>query len=303
MDKVLGMAMNVVEFIGVDKSFGRTHALRDFSMGVAQGDVHGFLGPNGAGKTTAIRIMLGMYQQTKGQVMLFGDDPWRNATVLHRRLAYVPGDVALWPQLRGAEALAVLASMQGSVNQARQKQLIERFDLDVRKPCHTYSKGNRQKVALVAALAADVELLILDEPTSGLDPLMEVIFREAVQEAIQRGTTVLLSSHILSEVEQLCNQVTIVRAGQRILHGSLADLRAVATSQIIATLDPIDVQLSGVTEVQWQGRTLRCQVTNQAMADLMAQLAANGVQQLTVQPPTLEQIFMEHYQPTQERVS
>lgn len=297
------METNIVEFVGVDKVFGRTLALNNFSMNVAQGDVHGFLGPNGAGKTTAIRVLLGMYQQTKGQVTLFGDDPWRHATTLHRRVAYVPGDVALWPQLRGSEALAALASMQGSVDQHRQKQLVERFDLDVRKPCHTYSKGNRQKVALVAALAADVELLILDEPTSGLDPLMEVVFREAVQEAVQRGTTVLLSSHILSEVEQLCNQVTIVRAGQRILHGSLADLRAVATSQVIATLDPFDINIPGVTEVQWQGRTLRCQVTNQAMAELMARLAARGVQQLTVQPPTLEQIFMEHYQPTQERMS
>lgn len=297
------MATNVLEFVGVDKSFGRTQALNDFSMAVAHGDVHGFLGPNGAGKTTAIRVVLGMYQQTKGQVTLFGDDPWRHAPALHRRLAYVPGDVALWPQLRGAEALAVLASMQGSVNRTRQTQLIERFDLDVRKPCHTYSKGNRQKVALIAALAADVELLILDEPTSGLDPLMEVVFREAVHEAVQRGVTVLLSSHILSEVEQLCNQVTIVRAGQRILHGSLADLRNVATSQVIATLDPVDVQMPGVTDVQWQGRTLRCQVTNQALAGLMAQLAARGVTQLTVQPPTLEQIFMEHYQPTQERAS
>lgn len=297
------METNIVEFVGVDKVFGRTLALNNFSMNVAQGDVHGFLGPNGAGKTTAIRVLLGMYQQTKGQVTLFGDDPWRHATTLHRRVAYVPGDVALWPQLRGSEALAVLASMQGRVDQHRQKQLIERFDLDVRKPCHTYSKGNRQKVALVAALAADVELLILDEPTSGLDPLMEVVFREAVQEAVQRGTTVLLSSHILSEVEQLCNQVTIVRAGQRILHGSLADLRAVATSQVIATLDPFDINIPGVTEVQWQGRTLRCQVTNQAMAELMARLAARGMQQLTVQPPTLEQIFMEHYQPTQERMS
>jgi len=297
------MATNVLEFVGVDKSFGRTHALNDFSMAVAHGDVHGFLGPNGAGKTTAIRVVLGMYQQTKGQVTLFGDDPWRHAPALHRRLAYVPGDVALWPQLRGAEALAVLASMQGSVNRTRQTQLIDRFDLDVRKPCHTYSKGNRQKVALIAALAADVELLILDEPTSGLDPLMEVVFREAVHEAVQRGVTVLLSSHILSEVEQLCNQVTIVRAGQRILHGSLADLRNVATSQVIATLDPVDVQMPGVTDVQWQGRTLRCQVTNQALAGLMAQLAARGVTQLTVQPPTLEQIFMEHYQPTQERAS
>jgi ABC-2 type transport system ATP-binding protein len=297
------MATNVIEFVGVSKAFGRTQALSDFSMAVAQGDVHGFLGPNGAGKTTAIRVMLGMYQQTRGQVTLFGVDPWRNAPALHRRLAYVPGDVALWPQLRGAEALAVLAAMQGSVNQVRQTQLIDRFDLDVRKPCHTYSKGNRQKVALIAALAADVELLILDEPTSGLDPLMEVVFREAVHEAVQRGVTVLLSSHILSEVEQLCNQVTIVRAGQRMLHGSLADLRAVATSQVIATLNPIEIQLPGVTDVQWQGRTLRCQVTNQALSGLMAQLSARGVEQLTVQPPTLEQIFMEHYQPAQERAS
>jgi ABC-2 type transport system ATP-binding protein len=191
--------------------------------------------------------------------------------------------------------------MHGNTNRARQNVLIERFDLDVRKKSHTYSKGNRQKVALIAALACDVELLLLDEPTSGLDPLMEVVFRECVRDAQARGCTVLLSSHMLSEVEALCNQVTIVREGTRVVHGSLADLRSITTSQIVATLPVCDLSIiAGVSEIHWQGGTVRCQVTAAGLAPLMSFFATQGVQQLTVQPPSLEDVFLQHYQQTSE---
>ena len=291
------MATPVIDIVGLSKTFGRTKALQGFDLQVATGDVHGFLGPNGAGKTTTLRILLGMLHADAGQVTLLGGDPWRDAVALHTRLAYVPGDVALWPQLSGGEALDVLAQMHGNTNKARQKSLIERFDLDVRKKSHTYSKGNRQKVALIAALACDVELLLLDEPTSGLDPLMEVVFRDCVREAQARGCTVLLSSHMLSEVEALCNQVTIVRAGTRVVYGSLADLRSITTSQIVATLSVCDLTLiAGVSDIHWQGDTVRCHVTATGLAPLMSFIATHGVQQLTVQPPSLEEIFLQHYQ-------
>lgn len=295
------MSHTLIDIAGLTKNFGRNQALNSFDLQVATGDVHGFLGPNGAGKTTTLRILLGMLYADAGTVTLLGGDPWRDAVALHTRLAYVPGDVALWPQLTGGEALDVLAQMHGKTNKARQKSLIERFDLDVRKKSHTYSKGNRQKVALIAALACDVELLLLDEPTSGLDPLMEVVFRDCVREAQARGCTVLLSSHMLSEVEALCNQVTIVRAGTRVVHGSLADLRSLATSQIVATLPVCDLaQIAGVSDIDWQGDTVRCHVTAAGLAPLMSFLATQGVRQLTVQPPSLEEIFLQHYQHTPE---
>lgn len=295
------MAATVINITGLSKFFGRTYALNDFDLQVVAGDVHGFLGPNGAGKTTTLRILLGMLHADAGQVTLLGGDPWRDAVALHARLAYVPGDVALWPQLTGGEVLDLFAKMHGNTNVARQKTLIERFDLDVRKKSHTYSKGNRQKVALIAALACDVELLLLDEPTSGLDPLMEVVFRECVRDAQACGRTVLLSSHMLSEVEALCNQVTIVRAGTRVVHGSLADLRSMTTSQIVATLPVCDLStIAGVSDIHWQGATVRCQVTATGLAPLMSLLATQGVQQLTVQPPSLEDIFLQHYQQTTE---
>lgn len=286
----------MISLVGLVKSFGRVHALDGLDMRVETGEVHGFLGPNGAGKTTTLRVLLGMLRASAGAVQLLGGDPWRDAVALHKRLAYVPGDVALWPQLTGGEAIDVLCALHGSTNLARRQQLIQRFELDVRKRSHTYSKGNRQKVALIAALASDAELLLLDEPTSGLDPLMEVVFRECVHEAHARGCTVLLSSHILSEVEALCDRVTIVRAGKRVVHGSLADMRALATSRVVATLPPCDVAaIAGVSDVQWQGSTLRCQVTAAGMPALLALLAQQGAQQLTVQPPSLEEMFLQHY--------
>lgn len=290
------MPDTMISLIGVVKIFGRVRALDGLDMQVNAGEVHGFLGPNGAGKTTTLRVLLGMLHATAGQVQLLGGDPWRDAVTLHKRLAYVPGDVALWPQLTGGEALDVLSALHGSTNRARQQQLIQRFEVDVRKRSHTYSKGNRQKVALIAALSSDAELLLLDEPTSGLDPLMEVVFRDCVREAHARGCTVLLSSHMLSEVEALCDRVTIVRAGQRVVHGSLADMRALATSRVVATMAACDVAaIVGVSDVQWQGETVRCQVTAAGMSALLALLALQGAQQVTIQPPSLEDMFLQHY--------
>src|SRR6185436_19016792 len=211
---------------GLVKNFGRTRALDGLDLTVRTGEVHGFLGPNGAGKTTTIRVLLGLLRASGGRATLLGGDPWSDATALHRRLAYVPGDVTLWPNLSGGEVIDLLGRLRGGLNPQRRAELLERFDLDPRKKGRTYSKGNRQKVALVAALASDVELLILDEPTSGLDPLMESVFRQVIEDEQRRGDrTVLLSSHILAEVEALCDRVTIIRDGKAVETGTLSDLR------------------------------------------------------------------------------
>ena len=218
------------------KTFGATRALDDLDLDVAAGEVHGFLGPNGAGKSTTIRVLLGMLRKDSGDVRLFGGDPWRDAADLHRRLAYVPGDVVLWPQLSGGEVIDLLGRLRGGIDRTRRDELVERFELDPTKRGRSYSKGNRQKVALVAALASDVELLVLDEPTSGLDPLMEAVFQEQVEAFRQRGRTVLLSSHVLAEVERLCDRVSIIRAGRRVETGTLAELRHLTRTSISAEL-------------------------------------------------------------------
>jgi ABC-2 type transport system ATP-binding protein len=215
---------HAIETRGLVKSFGRTVALDRLDLGVERGEVHGFLGPNGAGKSTTIRVLLGLLRKDGGEARLLGADPWRDAVALHRRLAYVPGDVALWPNLSGGEAIDLLGALRGGVDRARRDELVDRFALDPTKKCSSYSKGNRQKVALVAGLAADVELYLLDEPTSGLDPLMEAVFQDVVREIAGRGGTVLLSSHILAEAEALCDRVSIVRAGRTVQSGSLVDL-------------------------------------------------------------------------------
>src|SRR4051794_15133411 len=221
---------------GLVKTFGATRALDGLDLDVGEGEVHGFLGPNGAGKSTTIRVLLGLLRADSGDVSLLGGDPWRDATALHRRLAYVPGDVTLWPNLTGGEAIDLLGRLRGGLDEARRAELLERFELDPTKKGRTYSKGNRQKVALVAALASDVELLILDEPTSGLDPLMEAVFRDCVADERCRGRTVLLSSHILSEVEALCDRVTIIRSGRTVESGSLDDMRHLTQITIEADL-------------------------------------------------------------------
>ncbi|WP_280491868.1 ABC transporter ATP-binding protein [Nocardia asiatica] len=288
---------DIIEVRGLRKTFGHVTALDGLDLTVAEGEIHGFLGPNGAGKSTTIRVLLGILRATGGQARLFGRDPWADAVALHRDLAYVPGDVTLWPSLSGGETIDLLGRMRGGIDGRRRAELIERFDLDPRKKARTYSKGNRQKVALVAALASDARLL-LDEPTSGLDPLMEQVFRESVHEAQQRGATVLLSSHILSEVEVLCERVTIIRAGRTVESGSLADLRHLSRTSITAELigDAGDLsRIPGVDDIELDDHTLRCQVDNEHLGELIRVLGDAGVRSLTSTPPTLEELFLRHY--------
>jgi ABC-2 type transport system ATP-binding protein len=289
-----------IDVAGLRKNFGPTRALDGLDLTVAAGEVHGFLGPNGAGKTTTIRILLGLLRADGGTASLLGGDPWRDATTLHRRLAYVPGDVTLWPNLSGGEIIDLLGRLRGGIDAKRKDELIERFELDPAKKSRAYSKGNRQKVALVAALASGAELLILDEPTSGLDPLMEAAFRGAIEDLARDGTTVLLSSHILSEVEALCERVTIIRAGRAVDSGALADLRHLTRSSVDAELaGPVPglAQLAGVHELDVVGNRVRCQVDNSALDGLLRQLTAAGVKSLVCQPPTLEELFLRHYGP------
>ncbi|MGK8558495.1 ABC transporter ATP-binding protein [Nocardia gipuzkoensis] len=289
---------DIIEVSDLRKAFGHVTALDGLNLTVTEGEIHGFLGPNGAGKSTTIRVLLGILRATGGRARLFGRDPWADAVALHHELAYVPGDVTLWPSLSGGETIDLLARMRGAVNQQRRAELIERFDLDPRKKARTYSKGNRQKVALISALASDVRLLLLDEPTSGLDPLMEQVFRECVHEAQERGTTVLLSSHILSEVEVLCDRVTIIRAGRTVESGSLSELRHLSRTSITAELlgDPGDLsRIPGVEDIELDGATLRCQVEGEHLGELIRVLGDTGVRSLTSAPPTLEELFLRHY--------
>jgi ABC-2 type transport system ATP-binding protein len=288
---------------GLVKTFGPTRALDRLDLTVHTGEVHGFLGPNGAGKTTTIRILLGLLRADAGSARLLGGDPWRDATRLHRRLAYVPGDVTLWPNLSGGEVIDLLGRLRGGLNPKRRGELLERFDLDPRNKGRSYSKGNRQKVALVAALASDVELLLLDEPTAGLDPLMEAAFRDWINaEERARGRTVLLSSHILVEVEALADRVSIIRAGRIVESGSLADLRHLTRTSVTAELAaPPDglTNLAGVHDLEVDGTRVRFQVDQPALDEALRRLTSVGVRSLTSQPPTLEELFLRHYQTVQ----
>ncbi|SDC73196.1 ABC transporter ATP-binding protein [Actinokineospora iranica] len=284
---------------GLVKTFGQTRALDGLDLTVRTGEVHGFLGPNGAGKSTAIRVLLGLLRADSGTTTLLGGDPWRDATALHRRLAYVPGDVSLWPTLSGGEVIDLLGRLRGGLDKRRRAELLERFDLDPRKKGRTYSKGNRQKVALVAALASDVDLLILDEPTSGLDPLMESVFQECVAEERDRGRTVLLSSHILAEVETLCDRVSIIRAGRTVETGTLAELRHLTRTSITADLagPPNGIaDLPGVHDLRVEGNRVRFDVDTRELDGALRALSSSGVRSLTSQPPTLEELFLRHYQ-------
>jgi ABC-2 type transport system ATP-binding protein len=293
---------NAISIRKLVKTFGSTTALDELDLEVATGEVHGYLGPNGAGKTVTIRVLLGLLRPDRGEVELLGGDPWRDAVQLHRRLAYVPGDVNLWPELTGGEVIDLLGRLRGGIDESRRADLLERFELDPTRKTRTYSKGNRQKVALVAAFAADVELLVLDEPTGGLDPLMEQVFRSIVVEERERGRTVLLSSHILSEVEALCDRVTIIRQGVAVETGTLADLRHLTRTAIVADLrGSADLDaLSGVHDLQveplpdglWR---VRCQVDDRDLGALLQRFTAVGVTSLTSQPPTLEDLFLRHY--------
>ncbi|GGP04652.1 ABC transporter ATP-binding protein [Nonomuraea glycinis] len=293
---------DAISVTGLVKSFGATRALDGLDLVVGTGEVHGFLGPNGAGKSTTIRILLGMLRADAGTARLLGGDPWADATELHRRLAYVPGDVTLWPQLSGGEVIDLLGRLRGGLDQRRRAELLERFDLDPRKKSRTYSKGNRQKVALIAALASDAELLILDEPTSGLDPLMEEVFRETVSQEQRRGDrTVLLSSHILSEVEALCDRVTIIKDGRTVESGTLADLRHLTRTSIQADLAaPADglAALPGVHDLRAEGSQVRFDVDTAALDTVLRHLTDAGVRGLVSRPATLEELFLRHYDRT-----
>jgi len=286
---------------GLVKSFGAKRALDGFDLTVRTGEVHGFLGPNGAGKSTTIRVLLGLLRADAGDVRLLGGDPWRDAVALHRRLAYVPGEVNLWPNLSGGESIDVLGRLRGGLDPARRDALIERFELDPRIKGRAYSKGNRQKVALVAALAADVELLLMDEPTSGLDPLMEAVFQQVVQEAAADGRTVLLSSHILAEVEALCRRVTIIRQGRAVQSGSLEELRSLTRTTVTAGLRDADeaertlTAVDGVHHVQRDDGHLTVDVDTASLNDVLARLTGFGVRSLTAHPPTLEDLFLREY--------
>ncbi|MDI6098682.1 ABC transporter ATP-binding protein [Actinoplanes sp. NEAU-A12] len=290
---------DAIDVEGLIKRFGAVTALDGLDLRVRAGEVHGFLGPNGAGKTTTIRVLLGLMRPDGGSARLLGGDPWADATALHRRLAYVPGDVTFWPNLTGGEVIDLLGRLRGGLDRKRRDDLIERFELDPRKKGRAYSKGNRQKVALVAALASDVELLILDEPTSGLDPLMEAVFRDLILQEKRRGDrTVLLSSHILSEVEALCDRLTIIRAGRAVESGTLADLRHLTRTTIRAELaGPVDglAAITGVHGLTAEDGRVAFDVDADGLEPALRSLVAAGVRSLVSQPPSLEELFLRHY--------
>ncbi|MFE5585156.1 ABC transporter ATP-binding protein [Kitasatospora sp. NPDC056531] len=283
---------------GLRKTFGRTTALDGLDLTVETGEVHGFLGPNGAGKSTTIRVLLGLLRADSGSARLLGRDPWSDAVELHRRLAYVPGDVELWPNLTGGQAIDLLSRLRGRLDRRRRDELIERFDLDPTKKGRSYSKGNRQKVAIVAALASDAELLLLDEPTSGLDPLMEVVFQDVVRQAKEQGRTVLLSSHILDEVEKLGDRVSIIRHGRVVQTGTLGELRHLTrttveaeTSRPVTGLDALD----GVHALRTDGLRVHFAVDGAQLDAAVRKLSEAGLRSLVSHPPTLEELMLRHY--------
>ncbi|WP_226681452.1 ABC transporter ATP-binding protein [Sutcliffiella horikoshii] len=291
--------MTILETKHLCKTFGKFTALDGVNLNVNSGEVYGFIGPNGAGKSTTIRILLGILKATQGEAKIFGLDAWKDAVEIHKRIAYVPGDVTLWPNLTGGEVIDLFMKLRGGSDSGRREELVERFKLDPSKKCRTYSKGNRQKVALVAAFASNADLYILDEPTSGLDPLMEMVFQECVLEAKLAGKSVLLSSHILSEVEKLCDRVGIIRQGKIIETGTLQELRHLTrTNLLIETTQPVlDIgSLKGVHEVEQREDALSFQVDAEELAAVMKHVSGFGLVKLESSPPTLEDLFMRHYE-------
>lgn len=289
---------DVIESVGLVKTFGKVRALNGLDMTVRSGQVHGFLGPNGAGKSTTMRVLLGLLRADGGTVRMFGADPWDKAVELHERLAYVPGDVELWPTLTGGEAIDLLARLRGQLDKKRKEDLCQRFDLDPSKKARTYSKGNRQKVALISALISDVELLLLDEPTAGLDPLMELVFQQAIREARDAGTTVLLSSHILAQVEVLADTISIIREGRIVETGTLRDLRHMTrTTVVVDTAQPAEAlaAVPGVHELRRDDGLVTFEVDGDKVESVMRELAGLGVRSIQAHPPTLEQLLMRHY--------
>ena len=290
--------MTAIELRDVVKTFGPVRALDGLSLTVEPGEVHGFLGPNGAGKSTAIRVLLGLLKVDSGEATLLGGDPWHQAAELHRRIAYVPGDVTLWPNLTGGEVIDLLGRMRGGLDERRRAEMLERFELDPRKKARTYSKGNRQKVSLVAALASRAELYLLDEPTSGLDPLMEAEFQAAVLELKHEGATVLLSSHILAEAEALSDRISIIRAGRIVQSGSLDELRRLTRTTVIAeTVVPATelASVEGVHSPQFLDGRVTFDVDSDRLDAAVQVLASLGVRSLAAHPPTLEELFLRQY--------
>jgi ABC-2 type transport system ATP-binding protein len=292
------MTDTAISVTGLEKSFGSTRALDGMDLSVRTGEVHGFLGPNGAGKTTTIRVLLGLLRADAGRAELLGGDPWHDAVRLHRRLAYVPGEVSLWPKLTGGEVIDLLGRLRGDLDRRRRDELLERFELDPTKRTRAYSKGNRQKVALVAALASNAELLILDEPTSGLDPLMEAVFQDCIHEVKLEGRTVLLSSHILAEVEALCDRVSIIRLGRMVQSGTLDELRHLTRTSITAEVDGATTALKdvpGLHDLVVDDGTVRFDVDQDHLGETVRTLGELGVRRLVSHPPTLEELFLRHY--------
>ncbi|MCL1923594.1 MAG: ABC transporter ATP-binding protein [Propionibacteriaceae bacterium] len=292
------MSRTVISMRGITKDFGKVHALSGVDLSVDAGEIYGFIGPNGAGKSTTIRILLGILSADSGRARIFGKDVWHDAVDIHRRVSYVPGDVNLWPSLTGGEVIDMFVRLKKSGDKNYRKELIERFDFDPTKKCGTYSKGNRQKVALIAAFSTDADLYILDEPTSGLDPLMEMVFRDCVRRETQRGKTVFLSSHILSEVEQLCTRLSIIRQGKIVDTGSLRDLQHLTRNQVHVEADG-DLgglsSLDGVHDLVLKPGEAEFHLDNAHTAAVLAYLAGHRATRFVSAPPTLEELFMSHY--------
>lgn len=291
--------MTILKTVGLTKKFGDFAALDGVDIEVEQGEVYGFIGPNGSGKSTTIRVLLGILKATEGEVTVFGKDAWKEAVDIHKRVAYVPGDVDLWPNLTGGEVIDLFIKLRGGNSKNRRDELIQRFDLDPAKKCRTYSKGNRQKVALIAALSTDADLYILDEPTSGLDPLMERIFQEWVMEAKAAGKSILLSSHILSEVEKLCDKVAIIRQGKIIEKGTLKELQHLTgTIVLVETKEPMPelAGVKGVRGIEQKGEALSFQVDQEELDNVIRYVSGFGILRLESSPPTLEELFIRHYE-------
>ncbi|WP_394121005.1 ATP-binding cassette domain-containing protein [Planococcus donghaensis] len=297
--------MTVLRTVDLTKKFGDFAALDGVNIEVGEGEIYGFIGPNGAGKSTTLRVLLGILKATDGRAEIFGKDSWKDAVEIHKRVAYVPGDINLWPNLTGGEVIDLFVKLRGGNNLDWRQELIQKFDLDPTKKCRTYSKGNRQKVALIAAFSSDVDLYVLDEPTSGLDPLMERVFQEYAMEAKKQGKSILLSSHILSEVEKLCDKVAIIREGKIIETGTLKELRHLTgTILLVETKEPIAglEELNGVSGIQQKGSALSFQVETSEVDNVIRYISRFGVSRIESSPPTLEELFMRHYEGTEKAV-
>jgi len=297
------MSKTVVEIRNLTKKYGKFTALEKVNLSIKEGEIYGFIGPNGAGKTTTIRVLLGILKTNEGTVSVFGKDAWNDAVEIHKNIAYVPGDVNLWDNLTGGEVIDLFIKLQGTNNKKRREELIKKFDLDPTKKCGTYSKGNRQKVALIAALASDADFYILDEPTSGLDPLMEQVFQECILELKKQKKTVLLSSHILKEVEQLCDKISIIRNGKIIETGTLDELRHLTRTHVqVETKKSIEglKKFKGVYELKEDRKRFEFEVDNSELGSVISHLNKYEITNFICRPPSLEELFMSHYKNEEE---